>query len=181
MAHQPRQITTGGEFPSRDQLLAMGELTFLYLRASIYQKASVAQLRSVLQPPVDTGHFAIMRQNGVPRGAITFAMVDEATEEKLISGALLTPKEWISGDRIWILDLIAPYGHGTTAELMRFWHRSLSPEVTQYHAQRWGKSREAVRRFTARRLPNGRWGSRMWKDPYQRPDDLPPITPRQRA
>jgi len=167
----PRVLETGGEFPAKEQIYGLGELTFLYMRAPIYQAASVAQLRSVLQPAIDTGNFAVMRQDHVPRGAITFALVDAETEQKLISGALLTSEEWTSGDRVWLLDLVAPYGHGSTARLMRFWHDSLPKDVTHYQAQRYGKSRDAVRRFTGRRLPNGRWGARVWKDPYTLPDE----------
>jgi cytolysin-activating lysine-acyltransferase len=39
----------------------------------------------------------------------TWAYLNAAAEEKVITGEPLAPEDWRSGDRLWIVDLIAPY------------------------------------------------------------------------
>lgn len=81
-----RVIETGGEFPNREQLTGLGELAFLFLRAPNYARIAVADLRIVIEPPVDTGHFALMRQNGVPRALLTWAYMSDEVEARHLTG-----------------------------------------------------------------------------------------------
>lgn len=158
---EPRQITTGGEFPSRDQLTGMGELAFLFMRAPNYAKASGAAIRAAIEPAVDTGHFALMRNEGVPRALITWAFLDAEAEARFLSGAVLTAHDWISGDRLWLMDVIAPYGQGSARRMIRFFESGLKAEITQYRFIRASRRPGEVRVYTAKRLPTGRFGSQV--------------------
>lgn len=42
------------------------------------------------------------------------ATVDEEVEQRLMAGgARLRPQDWKSGDRLWIVDIMAPFGADT--------------------------------------------------------------------
>lgn len=45
-------------------------------------------------------------------GGLTWAWLDAATETKLLADRLPPPGEtWRSGNRLWFIDFLAPYGH----------------------------------------------------------------------
>ncbi|MEM6693479.1 MAG: toxin-activating lysine-acyltransferase [Pseudomonadota bacterium] len=156
-----QETSAGGEYPSQDQLKALGDLCFVMMRAPDLAQQSLQALRAMIEPAVDTGHFAILRRDDVPRAAITFAYLDEDAEERLLAGAFLSTQDWISGSRLWLMDVVAPYGQGTAARMIRFWHQSLGPEVSEYHCIRRAKSQGQARRYMVRRMANGKFGSRM--------------------
>ncbi len=46
-----------------------------------------------------------------PIGVALWAFVDEEVEARLASGnAKLRPQDWKCGDRLWVADIVAPYG-----------------------------------------------------------------------
>lgn len=107
------------ESPSADRLRAYGDLSFLAFRSRRHARMSVAGLRTYLEPPLVSGQFRIFRFDEVPRAMYTWAWLDPAAERKLITGEPLAPQDWQSGERLWIIDLIAPY-RGLTAQIVRW-------------------------------------------------------------
>ncbi|EBA02037.1 hypothetical protein RB2150_10604 [Rhodobacterales bacterium HTCC2150] len=156
-----KEITSGGEFPIKEQLLAMGELSFLFLRHPNSDAMSVTSLRASLEHAVDTGHFAILRQDDVPRAALTYAFLTKEAEADFLQGGLPSSKDWIAGDRLWLMDVIAPYRQGSAKKMIDFWHNSLTPDVTEYRFVRRGRHQDKARLYHAKRLPTGRFGSTM--------------------
>lgn len=45
----------------------------------------------------------------LPLGVAIWAKLSEAAEEKLEKGEHLSPEEWKSGDRVWLVELISPF------------------------------------------------------------------------
>lgn len=154
---EPRIIDTGGEFPSRQQLTGLGELCFLFLRAPTVARMPVVLLRRSLEPAIDTGQFAVMRQNGVPRACVTWACLSEDAEERLLRGQRLSTEDWMSGDRMWLMDLVAPYGQGSARRMLRFFEESLTPAVQEVRFQRPGRHAGEIRTYLSRRGPTGRF------------------------
>ena len=115
------------EFPSPGQLRAYGDMSFLYLRARAFQNMPVSLLRRILQPPIDLGFLQVFRFEDVPRCAITWAFLSPEVELKLISGQVLEPKDWLSGNQMWMLHLVAPYG-GTSVRDTARWLKDNIPE-----------------------------------------------------
>lgn len=97
------------EMPSEDKLRVYGDLMFLAFRSDRHRLMSVQTLRSYLEPPIELGQFRVFRFDGVPRAMYTWARLDHEAERKLINGDPLQADDWCSGDRLWIVDLIAPY------------------------------------------------------------------------
>lgn len=157
----PEVTETGGEFPSQKQLAGMGDLAFLFLRAQQYQSAPIYALRRMLEPAIDTGQFAVLRQDHVPRAMFSWAHLSTDAEAKHLSGEGLTSQDWMSGDRLWLMDVVAPYGQGSAGQMIRAWHKSIRADIDQYHTLRASRVAGHFRRYEMRRRPNDRWGSRM--------------------
>jgi cytolysin-activating lysine-acyltransferase len=107
------------ELPTPDRLRVYGDMLFLAFRSQRHAGMTTAALRAWFEPPVELGQFRIFRFDDVPRGMYTWARLDCAAERKMIEGGTLTPEEWRSGGRLWIIDMIAPY-RGLTASISRW-------------------------------------------------------------
>ena len=119
-----RTDTTGAtlpplEGPSRDKLGVYGDVMFLAFRSPRHTRMQVSLLRTYFEPAIELGQFRIFRFDDVPRGMFTWGWLNGEAEEKLITGEALEPEDWQSGDRLWIIDLIAPY-KGLTASMVRW-------------------------------------------------------------
>ncbi|MEJ6404042.1 toxin-activating lysine-acyltransferase [Yoonia sp. 2307UL14-13] len=102
-------------YPNLDVLTVIGEVCFLCFHSTLYRHWSMQTIGRVFEPPIYLKQFQIYRARGVPRGLVTWAKLDAAAEEKhLHGGGLDTFEEWRSGDQFWIMDLMAPWGHGRT-------------------------------------------------------------------
>ncbi len=107
------------EKPSEAKLRIYGDFLFLAFRSHWHARMNVANLRSAFEPPIELGQYRVFRFDGVPRGLLTWAWMNEEAERKYVSGDLLDPADWQSGDRLWLIDIIAPY-KGLTASISRW-------------------------------------------------------------
>lgn len=107
------------ESPDPNRLRAYGDLLFLAFRSPRHARMSVDQLRAYLEPPLLLGQFRLFRFDGVARGMYTWAWLDAQAERRLITGQPLAPQDWTSGDRLWIIDIMAPY-KGLTGSMVRW-------------------------------------------------------------
>ncbi len=120
----PLTDTTGAtlpesEAPSDTRLRAYGDFLFLAFRSDWHQRMTMANLRSAFETPIALDQYRIFRFDGVPRGLITWAWMSAEAERKYVSGDLLDPEDWQSGDRLWLIDMIAPY-KGLAASITRW-------------------------------------------------------------
>ncbi|MEM0950191.1 MAG: toxin-activating lysine-acyltransferase [Pseudomonadota bacterium] len=100
----PRQ-----EYPSPDKLRVYGDFAFLAMRSLHHSQMSMGQFRRAIEPAVELGQYRIWRFDDVPRAAITWAWLSEETERAFVRDRRLDPNAWDSGDRLWLVELIAPY------------------------------------------------------------------------
>lgn len=107
------------ERPDPKRMRVYGDLMFLAFRSPRHSRMPVGQLRSYFEPPVLSGQFRIFRFDGVARGMFTWAWLSEEAERRLVSGGVLNPEDWNSGQRLWIVDFIAPY-NGLTQSMVRW-------------------------------------------------------------
>ena len=95
--------------PSRLELL--GEMCWLYSQSRLHQGWPMASLQQWLLPPILAGQMRIYRKNGKPHAFVSWARMSKAVEEAyVLNTASLQPGDWRSGDRIWLVDWVAPFG-----------------------------------------------------------------------
>jgi len=100
---------TGVEYPDADKLRIYGDFAFLAFRSPRHQGMALGLLRESFEPPIELGQFRIFRFDGIPRGLVTWARLNLDAERDYLERGRLDPNAWASGDRLWIIDLIAPY------------------------------------------------------------------------
>lgn len=107
------------ESPDPERLRAYGDMIFLAFRSARHAQMPVAQLRSYLETPLVLGQFRLFRFDGVARGMYTWGWLSDEAERRLVTGEQLTPADWNSGERLWIVDIMAPY-KGMTSSMVRW-------------------------------------------------------------
>lgn len=88
-----------------------GAMFYLAGLTKAHQKRSLAQVLYAFETPLRLGQYHIFRQNGFPRGFVTFAGLSaEAEYRYAVEEKPLTDKDFTSGNSFWIVDLVAPFG-----------------------------------------------------------------------
>ena len=73
-----------------------------------------ADLEWLVLPPVSQKQCSLFRsKKNEPVAFVSWAKVSEEVEKRLLSGQTkLQPKDWNSGDKIYIMDIISPFTQG---------------------------------------------------------------------
>lgn len=93
---------------------ALGEMVWLLSRSVLHRGLSLADLEWLIMPALMHQQFYIFRDKGQPVGFALWAKCTPAAERKLEKGITepenrLLPLEWVSGDKVWLIDLVAPF------------------------------------------------------------------------
>jgi len=71
----------------------------------------IADLEWFVMTPIVLQQFRLFYDETKPIGCVLWGSVNEEVEQQLISGTpRLRPQEWKSGDRLWVVEIIAPFG-----------------------------------------------------------------------
>lgn len=93
------------------RLPAMGPVIMLYMQSSHRRFQFISDLEWLLLPPLVTGQCKLYMKKEYPISFVSWAFLDEAAEKRLFrNGGRLRPDDWKSGDRLWIIDIVAPFG-----------------------------------------------------------------------
>jgi len=104
-----------------------GAATWLWMHANTRRDAPVKWLSTLLLPPITLKQFVLATENGKPVFYLAWANFSVDVERTYLYGphASITHDDWASGDRMWMIDWIAPFGH--TAPIWRLLRRHLFP------------------------------------------------------
>ena len=94
----------------------LGEMTWLLTQSPLHRGFSIGDLEWLVMPALIHQQFYIFRDGDKPVGLALWAKCGPDAEKKLQGGMVepenrLALEEWISGDRIWLVDLIAPFAN----------------------------------------------------------------------
>jgi cytolysin-activating lysine-acyltransferase len=92
----------------------LGEMTWLLTQSPLHRALAIGDLEWLVMPALLTEQFYIFRDGDRPVGLALWAKTDAAGERKLAGGLVdpanrLTLEEWSTGNRVWLVDLIAPF------------------------------------------------------------------------
>ena len=112
--HTSTDVATTLVVPDKTQFGAYGTLSWLASFCPLHQRYSPALLRSFFLPAVthDCVRF-FANDNGVTAAALIWARLSDDVSQKMIfDNRPPAANDWNSGENLWFLDLIAPFGHG---------------------------------------------------------------------
>ncbi|MEQ8814099.1 MAG: toxin-activating lysine-acyltransferase [Thalassobaculum sp.] len=109
------------ESPRDDMTRLLGQIVTLLGQSPGHRHVFVSDLEWMVLPALLARQARIWRRQteagALPVIYASWALVDEAVEARLRQGQMrLKPNEWRSGDRAWLIDMVAPFG-GTDAAL----------------------------------------------------------------
>ncbi len=88
-----------------------GEVVWLFTQSSKHKNFFLFDLEWLVMTPIMMQQFRVFYAPDRPIGVALWAFVNEEIEKRLMAGnARLAPADWKSGDRLWLVDIIAPYG-----------------------------------------------------------------------
>lgn len=91
----------------------MGSAVWLYMHSASHRSMPLHLLSVLLLPAIKRRQFVLATENGQPAFFLTWAMFSPDAERRYIARPpeAMPEADWTSGDRMWILDWVAPFGH----------------------------------------------------------------------
>jgi cytolysin-activating lysine-acyltransferase len=97
-----------------------GEVVWLLAQSPAHRHLFMADLEWAVMPPLALQQFRVVHDGKKPVAAVLWAMVSEEVEKELIAGMpRLRPGDWKSGDRPWLMEVIAPGLAGDAKAMQR--------------------------------------------------------------
>ncbi len=96
---------------------AMGSAVWLYMHSASHRNMPLHLLSRLLLPAIKRRQFVLASQDGQPVFFLTWALFSPQTESRYIANPpqAMQEADWTSGDRMWVLDWVAPFGHTRVA------------------------------------------------------------------
>lgn len=133
-SNQPKEQSSGSIFtnptPGGNQKTVatmFGEVVWLFTQSPKHKNFFLFDLEWLVMTPIMLQQFRVFYAPDRPIGVALWAFVNEEVEKRLMLGnARLAPNDWKSGDRLWLVDIVAPYGG--QEEMMKDLKEKVFPE-----------------------------------------------------
>ncbi|MBD8189714.1 toxin-activating lysine-acyltransferase [Pseudomonas viridiflava] len=108
-----------------NEATVLGSVTWLWMHSAAHRDAPLHALPTLLLPALKHRQFVLGTEHGKPVFYLSWLNLDEAAERRYLQQSPLSMAEtdWNSGDRLWLNDWVAPFGH--TAVVTRLLQRHL--------------------------------------------------------
>ena len=88
----------------------LGEIVWLMSQSPLHKQFFISDLEWFATTPILLQQFRLFYDNK-PIGVVFWATVNEEVEARLAAGtSRMRPQDWKSGDRLWVVEVIAPFG-----------------------------------------------------------------------
>ena len=89
----------------------LGEVVWLLSQSPIHKQFFISDLEWFVMAPILAQQFRMFYAKDKPFGVLFWASVSPEVEQRLIQGgAKLQPQDWKSGDKLWVVEVVAPFG-----------------------------------------------------------------------
>lgn len=91
----------------------LGSAVWLWMHSASHRNYPLHTLSATLLPAIKHRQFMLAYEAGRPVFYLSWANLSLAAEQRYISqpAVLMPDSDWQSGERLWILDWVAPFGH----------------------------------------------------------------------
>lgn len=105
----PEQVASAKQ--ELEKLPLLGPALWLFARDPLRRFTFVADLDWRLMPPLVLDQCKLYSRERIPWAFVTWAHVSDTIDQRLRTAApLIAPHEWKSGDTLWLIDVVAPFG-----------------------------------------------------------------------
>jgi cytolysin-activating lysine-acyltransferase len=101
---------TGEAFSEAEVL---GSAVWLWMHSAAHREAPLHMLSALLLPAIKNRQFVLASENGKPIFYLSWAGLSLEAEQRYLHNPpqYMPEEDWASGERIWFLDWVAPFGH----------------------------------------------------------------------
>lgn len=99
------------DLPGFDKVAVLGEALWLMQQSQVHRHLFVTDIDWMLVPPVALEQYRLWKNETMPVAFASWAFLSEEAEGRMLEGYRnLTEDDWNSGDRAWLMDILAPFG-----------------------------------------------------------------------
>ncbi|MEK9728085.1 MAG: toxin-activating lysine-acyltransferase [Candidatus Margulisiibacteriota bacterium] len=100
------------KIPPKKRHQLMGEVLSVMLASDFHQPYLINDFGTAILVPIHLNQFRVYKKGQTPIGFVSWAFLSTDVAEKYRQGNYhLNFDDWKSGDELWFIDFIAPYGH----------------------------------------------------------------------
>ncbi|SFR16707.1 cytolysin-activating lysine-acyltransferase [Enterobacter sp. kpr-6] len=106
----------------------LGATVWLWMHSPMHRDAPLHALPTLLLPIIKRGQYVLVAEQGRPVFFLSWAWLNLESEARYLTRPAIEMREedWASGDRMWCIDWIAPFGH--TAAMSALMRRDYFPD-----------------------------------------------------
>ncbi|WP_404712182.1 toxin-activating lysine-acyltransferase [Sphingomonas sp. MMS24-J13] len=122
----------------------LGEITWLLTQSPVHKQLFIGDLEWFCMPPLMLEQFRLFYGPSTPAAVAIWAFVSDEADERLEAGGYrLRADEWKSGDNLWLIELVAPFG--AQEEILLDLSRNVFPDRSfKFHRIGSGGKREVA-------------------------------------
>jgi cytolysin-activating lysine-acyltransferase len=92
---------------------AFGSAVWLWMHSKAHRDAPLHTLNALLLPAIKHRQFVLASEKGRPVFYVSWANLSEEAEGRYLRNpaVCMRDEDWGSGERMWIVDWVAPFGH----------------------------------------------------------------------
>ena len=118
---------------------ALGDIAWLLMQSKMHRHFFLADLEWFVLPALLNNQFKVYRNAKQPVGVAFWAYLSEDVEKRMMDGqGRISPPEWNSGDQLWLISLVAPYGNAEKI-IKDLYDTNLESKPFKFHAFKDGK------------------------------------------
>lgn len=107
----PVEKTNVTPLPQPSPAEALGQVVWLMRQSELHKHLFLADLDWLVMPALQLKQFRLIRKDGQPIAYASWAYLNEESAERMTSGEKrMRPGDWKTGEELWLVDLIAPFG-----------------------------------------------------------------------
>jgi cytolysin-activating lysine-acyltransferase len=91
----------------------LGSTVWLWMHSQKHREAPLHMLSTLLLPAIKHQKFILISEQGKPVFYLSWANLNAEAEARYVKNPsyVMPQEDWNSGDRMWVLDWVAPFGH----------------------------------------------------------------------
>jgi len=136
-----------------DKFAAYGRIAWLWASSDLHRDWTTRLQARFVLPALEHGQYRILERGGMPVAYCAWAWLStEAEARYVLEPGRLDPADWRSGDRLWFIDWVAPFGRDHTIELRRIMARQFPDSLARGYRVKPGGTKARVAHFAGEAL-----------------------------
>lgn len=135
-------------------MLTLGKVAWLWGSSPMHQSWAVGALMRYALPAIEFNQYFLLEQDGFPVGYCSWAFMSTPSEYTLIkhSDQLQAP-DWKSGNRVWIVDWMAPFNKDHNRMLRNLVAEKFKDEVGRSFSVRPNRKNGIIKEHIGKNVP----------------------------